>query len=156
MDFYRLFHGLPYDARLAVIAKRSTLSKGETLALFIALHDHASQSLPRGSLAGFDAEQVALALDLDPAKVTAALEALADKGMIAPDHTFTEWARQLSPSTERVRRHRARKRAAGQLIRKRPPLLDADDPAEAARRRQRLQSAPLSRNLPPIYRKDTP
>jgi len=159
MDFYRLFHGLPYDARLAVIAKRSSLSRAEALALFIALHDYASQTLPRGSLAGFDAEQVALALDLDAAKVSAALEALTDKGIIGPDMAFTEWARQLSPSTERVRRHRARKRAAGQLVRKRPPaamMADADDPAEAARRRQRLQSAPVSRNLPPIYRKETP
>ena len=139
MNFYRLFHGLPYDARLAVIAKRSGLSRAEALAMYLALHDHASQAVPRGSLFGFDAELVALGLEIDVTKVTAALTAFEDKGVIREGH-LAEWARQLSPSTERVRRHRARKRASGQLLPKRPlPPLDPDDPREAALRRQRLQ-----------------
>ncbi len=141
MEFYRLYHGLPYDARLAVIAKRSGLNRAESLALFIALHDHASQMLPRGSLLGFDAEQAALALDLDATKVKAAIDALMEKGIIEADQ-LTEWTRQLSPSTERVRRHRAKQRAAGLLLQKRPAP-SPDDPAEAARRRQRLQEAAL-------------
>lgn len=138
MEGYRLFHGLPYDARLAVIAKRSGLNRAEVLALFIALHDGASQGAPRGTLGRFDAEEAALALDLDPGAVAAALEAFADKGIIAGAE-FTEWRRQAAPSTERVRRHRARKRASGQLVLKRqPPPGDPDDPREAALRRQRL------------------
>jgi len=152
MEGYRLFHGLPYDARLAVIAKRSGLTRAEVLALFIALHDGASQGAPRGTLSRFDAEEAALALDLDAAAVTAALEAFAEKGIIAGDE-FIEWRRQIAPSTERVRRHRARKRASGELLRKRPvPLPDPDDPREAALRRQRLA---MTRQTPP-QQKDRP
>ena len=39
---YKIFSGLPQDARLAVVAKRSGFRRGEVLAVWVALLDHAS------------------------------------------------------------------------------------------------------------------
>ena len=43
MDWYRIYHGLPDDPRLGVMAHRANMTRAEGLALFITLLDFASR-----------------------------------------------------------------------------------------------------------------
>lgn len=110
MDSFRLQNGITTDARLAVVARRTGLTRAEILALWIALYDHASRNRPRGTLDGSDAEELATLLELDADKCAAALDALYDKGLITTDNKLSEWLRVQYTSTERVRAHRDRRR----------------------------------------------
>ena len=109
MDWYKLYNGLPTDPRLPVIARRSGLSRAETLALWVTLHDHASRQTPRGSLCGLDAEETAVLLEIDADKTAAALDAFYEKGMIDIENNISHWAKLQYKSTDRVRAHRAQK-----------------------------------------------
>lgn len=152
MDWYRIYHGLPDDPRLGVMAHRANMTRAEGLALFITLLDFASRACPRGSVAGFDAEGAAVALGIETEKVAAALEALKDRNMIDGGDMLADWQRQKQSSTTRVRRFRARRgEAAGKRLRRqglrgRENPDDPDDPAAAEARRLRLQDAEAERN----------
>ena len=137
MNWYKAFHGLPYDPQLAVVAKRAGISRAEILALIIALMDHASQNNPRGSLAGLDAEKLAVALDLDVAHIDTSLQALRDKGVVSADNTLSDWAGRQTTSTDRVRAFRARHRLRKRMERSR--LRDDDAPDMIAARHARLR-----------------
>jgi hypothetical protein len=110
MDWYKIYQGLPTDPKLAVVAKRTGLSRAETLALWILLHDYASRQLPRGSLDGLDAEDTATLLDLDTDKTAQALDIFYDKGMISIDNHIAHWAKSQHKSTDRVRAWRQRQK----------------------------------------------
>ena len=110
MDWYKIYNGLPADPRLGVIAQRTGLTRAETLALWITLHDYASRQKPRGSLYGLDAEETAVLLEIDTAKTEAALDAFYEKGMIDIENNIRDWAKLQYKSTDRVRAHRARKK----------------------------------------------
>jgi len=135
MNWYKAFHGLPYDPQLAVVAKRAGISRAEVLALMIALMDHASQNNPRGSLERLDTEKLALALDLDVSQIETSLQALRDKGMVGADNTLSDWAGRQSTSTDRVRAYRARHRKHL----RRNGMTDDDAPAVIAARHARLR-----------------
>jgi len=170
MDWYKIYHGLPADPRLPVIARRTGLTRAETLALWITLHDYASRQKPRGSLYGFNAEEAALLLETDAAQTEAALDAFYEKGMIDIDNNIRDWARLQYKSTDRVRAHRARKREEAAAEKKprtpetrasetrapkthdlprpgpaRAGTIGPDDENEAAARRARLQQQALRR-----------
>jgi hypothetical protein len=136
MNWYKAYHGLPYDPQLAVVAKRAGISRAEILALMIALMDHASQNNPRGSLEGLDAEKLAVALDLDVVQIDTSLQALRDKGVVGADNTLSGWAGRQSTSTDRVRAFRARHRLRKRMERNR---LDDDAPDMIAARHTRLR-----------------
>jgi len=170
MDWYKIYHGLPADPRLSVVARRAALTRAEALALWIALHDHASRQKPRGSLYGLDAEATALMLEIDAAKAEAALDAFYEKGMIDIENSIRDWARLQYRSTDRVRAHRARKYAQNHShapVKTNPdsksdyetdrtaqthdpppaprPAADPDTETEIAARRARLQQQALRR-----------
>lgn len=148
MDWYRIYHGLPDDPRLGVMAHRAGMSRAEGLALFVTLLDFASRACPRGSVAGFDAEGAAVALGIETGKVEAALAALRDRGMIDGSDMLSDWQRQKQSSTARVRRFRARRREAKDWRPRKPGLRgreNPDDPAVAQARRRRLQDAEAAR-----------
>ncbi len=128
MDWYRVYQGLPYDARLGVVARRSGLTRAETLALYIFLFDTASRDAARGSVSQLDPEETGIALDIDAAKVAAGLEAMRDKGLVNGAGCLADWNLQVPPSTARVRAYRQRKK----------DIVDPDSPAEARARRARL------------------
>jgi hypothetical protein len=145
MDGYKLPHGLLLDAKLAVVAKRAGLRRGEALALWIALLDHASQNAPRGSVENLDPEEIAAALEFDPAAIDAALAAFRGKKMVSAGNAIAGWEKmQTGSSTPRTRAHRARKRRNKEM----PPLENDGDDSEAAaaRRRQRLRDEMLARH----------
>ena len=152
MDWYKIYHGLPFDPRLPVVAQNAGLTRAETIALWITLHDHASRQTPRGSLAGLDAEETTLLLEMDANKTAAALDAFYAKGMIDIENNLSDWARLQYRSTDRVRAHRSRKREAAPATApthtpkpdiKPAATPDPDDAQNIAARRARLQQKAL-------------
>jgi hypothetical protein len=137
MNWYKAFHGLPYDPQLAVVAKRAGITRAEILALMIALMDHASQNNPRGSLERLDAEKLSLALDLDVAKIETSLQALRDKALIGADNILSDWAGRQNTSTDRVRAFRARHRLRKRM--ERNGIAEDDTPDAIAARHARLR-----------------
>jgi len=133
MEWYRVYQGLPYDAKLGVVARRSGLSKAEALALYICLFDTASRTA--GSVAALDPEETGIALDIEPAKIEAALATIFEKGLVDDAGCIVDWKRLQPSSTGRVQAHRKRKRLrdAGKCA-----ISDPDSPVEARRRRARL------------------
>ncbi|MEZ0260161.1 MAG: hypothetical protein ACAH80_04085 [Alphaproteobacteria bacterium] len=107
MDWFRAYHGMPYDPLLTVVAKRAGVSRAAALALLVTLMDYASRNVPRGSLEGLDPEPVAAALDLDPATLELLLDSFRGKSLITKVNTLFGWE-QLQPApNDRLRRHRA-------------------------------------------------
>ena len=99
MNWWRAYHGLPYDPRLATIAKRSSARRGDVVAIWLALHDHASQNEDRGSIADIDPEDIAVAFDCEVEVVRGIMLALEEKGM-------TEGGRIAAWEREQVFRER--------------------------------------------------
>lgn len=164
MDWFKVHHGLTYDARLGAVARRSGLTRAEAVCLLLCLLEHASRSPRRGSVDGFDTELPAALFDRDVAKVEAAMAALRDKGMIDADNRIADWARQGLTQAERQRAYRARKRAraereqeAEERKQKKPRRDDAEMKADAIRvdpdnasetlaRRKRLSAQAIERS----------
>lgn len=110
MSWYKISHGLPQDSKLALAARRAGVTRGEALAVWIYLMDKASRARPRGFAVEVDADEVAAALELEPARAAALLQALRDRKMIAVSGALAGWAREQRLSTPRTRAHRARKK----------------------------------------------
>lgn len=157
MNWYKVYHGLPYDARLGAVARRSGLTRAEALCLLLCLLEHASCAARRGSVDGFDCELPAALFDRDPAKVEAAMAAFRDKGIINDENRIADWERQGVTNAERQRDYRARRRMAedARLARaaenaKKPRFAvnetDPDSDAETAARRKRLGALAATKN----------
>lgn len=141
MNWYKALHGMPFDTRLAVIARRSGLSRAETLALWVALLDHASRNTPQGNVRSFDAEEISVALEIESSRVALALESLREKGLIQADHLLKDWNRHApASSAARVRRFRQRQHAAASVTKTKP--CNPDDA-----RRKRLQETMAARHV---------
>lgn len=118
MNWWRAHHGISNDSKLAVVALRSGVKKGEVLAVWVTLLDYASQNKPdRGSAAGLDAEQIAIMTDFPLVTVESALASLRERGLIQQDAFLTAWPKRQPArerdddvSTERVRRFRDKQR----------------------------------------------
>lgn len=155
MDWYKLHHGMPYDARLGAVARRSGLRRAEAVCLMLCLLDHASRAARRGSVDGFDIDLPATLFNCDPAKVDAAMAAFRDKGIITDDNRLADWERQGVTGAERQRDYRARKRVRDELQalprtpkkgrQERNPS-DPDDDAETLARRKRLSQQAITRS----------
>lgn len=161
MDWFKVHHGLTYDARLGAVARRSGLTRAEAVCLLLCLLEHASRSLRRGSVDGFDTELPAALFDRDVAKVDAAMAGLRDKGVIDADNRIADWERQGLTQAERQRAYRARKRAAEERRQaaeerdgKKPRRdgteiktdADPDSAAETLARRKRLSALAVERS----------
>jgi len=110
MEWFRMYHGMPFDTKLRVVAKRADQPMGIAVVVWACLLDAASQSDPRG-IAVVDAEEIAVALDFEVEAVEAILQAMLDKGMIDEDGHLEAWdKRQHTTSTERSKKSRARKK----------------------------------------------
>ena len=48
MEWYRMYHGMPFDTKLRVVAKRADQSMGLVVAVWACLLDAASTHDPRG------------------------------------------------------------------------------------------------------------
>ncbi len=155
MDWYKVHHGLPYDARLGAVARRSGLTRAEALCLLLCLLEHASRAARRGSVDGFDCELPAALFDRDVAKIEAAMAVFRDKGMIDADNRIADWEKQGVTGAERQREYRARRRIADERQAARAPdrkprfainETDPDSDAETQARRKRLSTLAITRS----------
>lgn len=106
MEWYRAYHGMPYDPKLRVIAKRTGQPMAVVVAIWLCILDAASQHDPRGVIA-IDPEEVAVVQDVEFEAVKAVMQAFHDKGMIDGHNRLTAWdKRQHTTSTERSRKSR--------------------------------------------------
>ncbi|HLI85503.1 MAG TPA: hypothetical protein VKV17_16430, partial [Bryobacteraceae bacterium] len=119
MAWYRVYHGMPYDPKFAVIAKRCGAKRGDVVAVWLAALDFASQHKGRGSIEGIDAEEIAVSLEYETEYVSGILRAFEDRGMIASSRLAAWERRQVQRerednSTERVRAYRQRQKGQPQ------------------------------------------
>lgn len=115
MEWFRWYGGTVEDKKWRAIARRSKSSVAEVVAVWAALCENANESPERGTLDGWDPEDVAAALDLETEKVDAITDAMQGKVLSGP--VLTGWEKRNPPSdssTERVRRHRSKK--AGETV----------------------------------------
>ena len=108
----RLWEDMPTDPKWRVIARRSGRPVTEVIAVFVLMMTSAEAST--GALDGFDDEDAAAALDMDPEAVTAVRKAM--EGKTVSEGKLSGWERrqpkrQDDASTDRVRAFRERKRA---------------------------------------------
>jgi len=111
--WWRAHHGLPYDTKLTVIAKRCGVRRGDVAAVWVAMLDYASQQPDRGSVAGVDAEEIAVNFDYAVEDVERIIAAFGERRMIA-NGRITAWERRQvlrereDSSAERTRKYRRR------------------------------------------------
>ena len=106
IEWYRVYHGMPEDAKLRVIASRSKQLMTHVVTVWLCVLDAASRHKTRGTVQ-VDSEQIAVVQDIDQPVVEAILQALYEKGMISEDHRLTGWEkRQYSSDSERAKKYR--------------------------------------------------
>ncbi|HEY9139658.1 MAG TPA: hypothetical protein VIN93_02140 [Bryobacteraceae bacterium] len=127
MNWYRVYHNMQNDPKIAIVAKRSGARRGEVLAVWVACLDYASQQEDRGSVQGIDPEEVGISLDFEPEMVARVFDGFRERGMFTvtpsdasetqPVERIAAWDRRQpirerdDSSTERTRRYRENKRA---------------------------------------------
>ena len=110
-NWVRLWEDMPTDPKWRVIAKRSSRPISEVISVFIFMMTNAGASGERGSLSGWDDEDIAAALDMEGEDVSSIREAMQGK-TLEGDH-LTGWEKRQpkreDQSTQRVREYRERK-----------------------------------------------
>lgn len=90
MEWYRMYHGMPFDTKLRVVAKRADQPMGLVVAVWACMLDAASTNDSRG-IAVIDPEEIAVALDFDLEVIEAILSAMRDKQMLDENSHLTAW-----------------------------------------------------------------
>ncbi|MDX2094662.1 MAG: DnaA N-terminal domain-containing protein [Alphaproteobacteria bacterium] len=111
IEWYRVYHGMPEDAKLKVIAQRSKQLMTHVVTVWLCLLDAASRHKARGTVQ-VDSEQIAVVQDIDQKIVESIISAFYEKGMIdRASHRLTGWdKRQYATGAERVEKHRNSKK----------------------------------------------
>jgi len=78
-NWVRLWEDMPNDPKWRVIARRAKRPISEVLAVFVHMMTNAGQAAIRGSLEGWNDEDVGAALDMEPSDVAAIREAMQGK-----------------------------------------------------------------------------
>ncbi len=105
-----MYHGMPHDPKLKVIAHRAKQPMAHVVAVWTCLLDAASQHCTRGTVE-VDAEQIAIMQDIETESVQAIIAAMYTKGMLNEQNRLTAWdKRQHTTSAERMARHRDKKK----------------------------------------------
>ena len=106
IEWYRVYHGMPEDAKLKVIAKRSKQLMAHVVTVWLCVLDAASRHKTRGTVQ-VDSEQIAVVQDIGQPIVEAILRAFYEKGMIDENHRLTGWEkRQYASESERAKKYR--------------------------------------------------
>lgn len=114
----RLWEDMPTDPKWRVIARRSGRPLAEVLAVFVFMMTRADAA---GTLDGWQADDIAAALDTEPEAVLAIYDAM--QGKTLDGDCLTGWQRRQPKrhddhSTERVRAFRDRKRSDETLMKR--------------------------------------
>ncbi|WP_431861427.1 HNH endonuclease [Azospirillum sp.] len=92
MDWCRLHHGVSTDPKWRLIAKRAGVRVGDVLSVWTYMLDYASQATPRGTLAGWEDDVCAIALDYEPEEIAAVREAM--QGRTLDGDILTGWEKR--------------------------------------------------------------
>lgn len=119
MEWFRSWHGAPTDPKWRLIGNKVGVAPGIVFAVAWTLMDRASRAEERGSIGGYDPEEIAMVQGCEPEQVEGIIEIMREKQMITDDR-FTAWEKRQpkreretsGSSTERVRKHRERTKAA--------------------------------------------
>ncbi len=115
MNWWRAHHGLPYDAKLGIVARALGVSRADVGMVWVACLDHASQAEDRGSVDGINPDVIAFGLDMEIGEVTRILEGFRDRAMIEPDGRLAAWDKRQPKdergylSTDRVHKFRGKR-----------------------------------------------
>lgn len=135
MGWVRLWSDMPTDPKFRVIARRAGRSISEVVAVFVFMLANAGERNERGGERGelhnWADDDVAAALDLDPAAVAAIREAM--QGKVLTGDKLTGWEKRQPKredgSSERAREWRERKRTQANAEKR--PDTDTDTDTEA-------------------------
>lgn len=106
IEWYRVYHGMPEDAKLRVIAKRSGQLMTHVVTVWLCVLDAASRHKTRGTVE-VDSEQIAVVQEIDQRIVESILHTFYEKGMISEDHRLVGWdKRQYATDAERAKKYR--------------------------------------------------
>ena len=112
-QWVRLWEDMPTDPKWRVVARRAGRPLSEVLAVFVFMLTNASKSQDRGTLANWDDEDVAAALDLEGEHVAAIRAAM--QGKTLEGERLTGWERRQPAredhSTDRVKAFREKRNA---------------------------------------------
>ncbi len=118
MDWLRWHHGTVNDPKLRAVARRAGQPVIAVIAVWAAMLECASIAVERGTLAGWDHEDVAVGLDMETEAVAAIYTAMQGKTLeggriMAWEKRQAKRERDDDTSTGRVREYRKRQKAAG-------------------------------------------
>lgn len=120
-DWFRSWHGAPTDIKWMAVAKRAGVAPGMVVSVAWALMDRASQADNRGSIEGYDAEELAIFYGYETEQVEAVVAAMEARGVIVGGR-FAAWERRQpkreDDSAERVKRHRERQKEASNAVKR--------------------------------------
>ena len=133
MNWFRWYHGTISDPKIALISKKSKQSRSTVIAVWAALLEQASQAEDRGDVSGFDAETIAVALDIEDDDLGSILTAMMTKGMIQ-DQRITSWSKRQPQredgAAERAKAWRERKRTQANADERSQTLVNAGERQE--------------------------
>lgn len=112
MNWFRWYHGTVNDPKLLVVARLSGEPKAIVLAVWQTILECASQNDDRGSLDGYDADDISAALDIEASRIVTICHAMSQKKMIG-DGYVSNWEkrqpkREDSTAAERQQKKRER------------------------------------------------
>ena len=116
MAWFRWHHGSVNDPKFALIAKRSETNLAAVMGVWIFMLEAASQSDDRGHIGEIDFESVDLMLGLDDGLSKTIHDQMISRNLLTDDGHIASWEKRqpkrerddAAPSTERVRKHRAK------------------------------------------------
>lgn len=119
MDWFRWYHGTTIDPKWRVVSRKCGQPIHAVVAVWAAFLERASESSPRGSIAGWDAEDIGAALDIEADDVRCVHEAM--QGKVLDGDEISGWGKRQpkrerpdDSSAERVREHRQRQKGEPQ------------------------------------------
>lgn len=110
MKWFRSYHGAPMDTKWLAIARKTGVAPSVVAVTWWCLEDHASRQAERGSIEGFDADEVAAFFQCEQTDIEAVLGALQDKGCTSGNR-IANWEeyQPVETSTKRVQAYRQRR-----------------------------------------------
>jgi hypothetical protein len=113
-QWFRSWHGAPTNPKWGLIGRKVNLPHGMVFAIAWALFDRASQAEERGSIDGYDAEELAYVMGCDAEDIDAVVSAMRDKGMIE-GQSVSSWEKHQPKredgAAERAKAYREREKA---------------------------------------------
>jgi hypothetical protein len=115
IDWFRWHHGSVTDQKFQLVARKSSASVAEVIAVWATILEAASMSDDRGNPGDPDCEAIDCALGLDDGVTARIIGAMSNRGLFTEDGRIASWdkrqpkrERENDHSTDRVRALRAR------------------------------------------------